>query len=208
MDKNATVFVMNDYRGAKQSRDIAYTTLPDAGAVLVSVIGHCGVGETLEELFTLWPNLKGTCHRLTRYLYTHIPSLVRYDSLLEQCLVEGVKRRNAVRTQPLTESDDHNACVEFLTGLFHHLPDVLQWAVYVEGENASVWDPIEESLGDWWSKHHRQIKVAHKDSLFLHETPISRVAARKIIACRILSRTDIVAIGGDVGRIYRDEPDV
>lgn len=208
MDKNTTVIVMDDFRGDKRSRDISYATLPDVGAVLTSVIAHSGVGKTLDELFTLWPNLKGTCHRLTRYLYTHIPSQARYGSLLEQCLFEGVKRRNAVRVQPLTVTDDHNAYLEFLSGMFLHLPDVLLWTVYVEGEKASVWDPIEESLGDWWCKHHRQIKVAHNDSLFLHETPISRAAARKIITCRILSRTDIVAIGGDVGRIYRDEPDV
>ena len=140
------------------------------------------------EMIRTMPSLVDFAANLARYLTDCVPAVNAQQPLLVSCLNSGI------HSWYHTPSGSTQArFLAFIRGLLHPLPEALEWAVTrPEGEETSVWNPIEQCLHDWWSGKgeypEARLRDRPHDSAYVEVNPADY---RLIVLVRFLAREPI-----------------
>lgn len=170
----------------------------DASKVLDEALNVTGLAASFKTLQIAWPSSKVICENIA----FEIGSLECIDTsqkLLTKCLEMAFSLWETNLITKRTEYNHRNDFVLFVRGLLLYIPHILELYVFVkQPTSTTVWDPIREPLSLWANRQTSEIYVTSRSQFNVLSNNIEDKTFRHIIASRILSRADIVIVGGEL----------
>jgi hypothetical protein len=140
------------------------------------------------DMIRVMPALADLARNLARYLTEFVPAVNAQQPLLVRCLDNGIHAWEAAG-----QATAQLRFLAFVRGLLYPLPEALEWAVTrPEGDQTSVWNPIDQCLHDWWSGNgdypEARLRDRPHDSAYVDLNPAD---FRLIVLVRFLAREPI-----------------